>query len=43
MKNIKIPFQRGEGLSAERSRCREGSRKEEREVTSEIMRGTGRI
>lgn len=38
-----VTFQRGEELSAERSRCRGGSWKEEREVTNEIMRGTGRI
>ena len=38
-----VTFQRGEELSAERSRCSEGSWKEEREVSNKLMRGTGRV
>lgn len=41
--SIRVTFQRGEELSAERSRCSEGSWKEEREVSNELMRGTGRV
>lgn len=41
--SIRVTFQTGEELSAERSRCSEGSWKEEREVSNELMRGTGRV
>ena len=41
--SVMVTFQRGEELSAERSRCSEGSWKEEREVSNKLMRGTGRV